>query len=318
MDAAVKFLREKNIIFITIICAAVFFVLNPRFLSEGNLTAISRQIVPVGLIVIGQFFVIVSGNIDLSMGMAAVLFSIALGVFYWLTGGIISGIVAVLALSILLGLINGSIVSKIKIPAFIVTLCTLFMATGLSGLIIPRGEMIFLKHPFFKFLGAAKLFGIYYSFIIMITLFLVIYVVYNHTRVGAYIIAIGNNEENAKLAGINVDRVKIGVFAFAGFCSGLAGMVLSSRMGFVQPGVDGTGILLDAITAIIIGGTLIQGGRGTVGGAFWGLLFIGIINNSLNMLNVPDVWHPVFKGIVIVAALGMNWVIWQSAQKTAY
>lgn len=314
MNHVGQFIRERNIIFVTIACCVIFYLISPRFLSLDNMSAISRQIVPIGFIALGQFFVVVSGNIDLSMGMASVLFAIVLGVFFGLTGGVGIGLLAVLAGSIALGVFNGVLVAKLKLPAFIVTLSTLFMATGLSGLIVPRRQ-IFLVGDFFKFIGAEKFMGLYVSFLFLVALFVLAYIVYNHTRWGSYVIAIGNSEENAKLAGINVDRVKIGIFTFSAFCSGVAGIMLTPRMGFVQPGLDGNGLLLDGIAAIIIGGTLILGGRGTIGGAFWGLLFIGIINNSLNLLNVEDVWHQVFKGLVILVALGVNWVLWQSQQK---
>ncbi|MEV8467514.1 ABC transporter permease [Fluviibacterium sp. DFM31] len=311
-------LREKNIIFVTLGLCLVFYLISPRFLSLDNMSAISRQIVPIGLIALGQFFVVVSGNIDLSMGMGSVLFAIVLGVFFGITGGVGVGIVAVIVASLALGYFNGTLVAKLKLPAFIVTLSTLFMAQGLSGLIIPRGQQIFLMGGFFKFIGAEKFMGLYWSFLFLVALFVLAYVVYNHTRWGAYVIAIGNSEENARLAGINVDRVKTGIFMFSALCSGFAGIILSSRMGFVQPGLDGNGLLLDGIAAIIIGGTLILGGRGTIGGAFWGVLFIGVINNALNLLNVEDVWHQVFKGAVILAALGANYVLWQSRQAEAH
>jgi ribose transport system permease protein/inositol transport system permease protein len=314
MTSAGRLLREKNIVFVTIACCLIFYIISPRFLSIDNMSAISRQIVPLGLIALGQFFVVVSANIDLSMGMGAVLWAIVLGVFFGLSGGVAVGIAAVIAGSLLLGYFNGVLVSKLKLPAFIVTLSTLFIATGLSGLIIPKGQQIFLMGDFFKFVGAEKFYGFYWSFLFLVLLFVIAYVVYNHTRIGAYIIAVGNSEENAKLAGINVDAVKTGVFMFSALCSGFAGLILSARMGFVQPGLDGNGLLLDGIAAVIIGGTLILGGRGTVGGTFWGVLFIGVINNSLNLLNVEDVWHQVFKGLVILLALGVNWVLWQSRQ----
>lgn len=313
-----KLLREKNIIFVTLALCIVFFVISPRFLSLDNMSAISRQIVPIGLIALGQFFVVVSGNIDLSMGMGSVLFAILLGVCFGITGGVAVGIIAVIVCSLALGCFNGLLVAKLKLPAFIVTLSMLFMAQGLSGLIIPRGQQIFLMGDFFRFVGAGKFMGLYWSFLFLVALYALAYVVYNHTRWGAYVIAIGNSEENAKLAGINVDRVKIGIFMFSALCSGFAGIILSARMGFVQPGLDGNGLLLDGIAAIIIGGTLILGGRGRIGGAFWGLLFIGVINNALNLLNVQDVWHQVFKGTVILAALGANWLLWQSRQQEAH
>ncbi|MDG4674939.1 ABC transporter permease [Shinella sp. 838] len=314
MNSFGRLLREKSIIFVTIGCCIAFALISPRFLSIDNVTAISRQIVPIGLIALGQFFVVVSGNIDLSMGMGSVFFAIVLGVIFGLSGGVGLGVVAVIICSLALGFFNGYLVAKLKLPAFITTLATLFIAQGLSGLIIPRGQQIFLVGDFFRVVGAGKFAGIYLSFLFLVLLFAAAYFVYNHTRWGSYVIAIGNNEQNAKLAGINTELVKIGIFMFSALCSGLAGIMLSTRMGFVQPGLDGNGLLLDGIAAIIIGGTLILGGRGTIGGAFWGLLFIGVINNALNLLNVEDVWHLVFKGLVILFALGINWIVWQSRQ----
>lgn len=129
--------------FVTLALCLIFFLVSPRFLSLDNISAISRQIVPTGLIALGQFFVVVSGNIDLSMGMASVFFSIVLGVFFGLTGGVAVGIAAVVVLSLAIGFFNGALVAKLKLPAFIVTLGMLFIATGLSGLIIPRGQQIF-------------------------------------------------------------------------------------------------------------------------------------------------------------------------------
>lgn len=313
-----RLVREHNIVFVTIACCLVFYLVSPRFLSLDNMSAISRQIVPIGLIALGQFFVVVSANIDLSLGMASVLFSIVLGVLFGLTGGVTVGIIAVIVCSLALGFINGALVARLKLPAFIVTLSTLFMAQGLSGLIIPPRQQIFLIGDFFRFVGAEKFLGFYVSFLFLLALFAAAWVVYNKTRWGAYVIAIGNSEENAKLAGINIARMKISIFMFSALCSGFAGLILSSRMGFVQPGLDGNGLLLDGIAAIIIGGTLILGGRGTIGGAFWGVLFIGIINNALNLLNVEDVWHLVFKGTVILAALGVNYWVWQSRQAEAH
>ncbi|MBF2759694.1 MAG: ABC transporter permease [Ectothiorhodospiraceae bacterium AqS1] len=318
MAAAVRdpwrFVRENNIVFVILAMCLIFYLISPRFLSLDNLSAISRQIVPIGLIALGQFFVVVSGNIDLSMGMGSVLFAIVLGVFFGITGGVAIGLCMVIVCSLAMGFFNGVLVAKLGLPAFIVTLSTLFMAQGLSGLIVPRRQ-IFLMGDFFRFVGAEKFLGVYISFLFLAALFALAYIVYNFTKIGAYIVAVGNSEEKAKLAGIDVVRVKIGVFMFSALCSGFAGIMLTPRMGFVQPGLDGNGLLLDGIAAIIIGGTLILGGRGTVGGALLGLLFIGIVNNALNLLNVEDVWHQVFKGLVILVALGANWILWQSRQK---
>ena len=210
-----RLFRENNIIFVTLALCLIFYLISPRFLSIDNMSAISRQIVPFGLIALGQFFVVVSGNIDLSMGMGSVLFAIVLGVFFGMTDGVSAGIAAVIVGSLALGFFNGVLVAKLRMPAFIVTLSTLFVAQGLSGLIVPRRQ-IFLMGDFFRFVGAEKFLGFYWSFLFLVALFGLAYVVYNHTRWGAYVVAIGNSEENAKLAGINVDRVKIGIFMFSG------------------------------------------------------------------------------------------------------
>jgi ribose/xylose/arabinose/galactoside ABC-type transport system permease subunit len=306
-----RLLREKNVVVVLAAAAVVLVLLEPRFLTVENLDAISRQIIPVGLLALGQFFVIVSANIDLSLGYAAVLWAIVIGVLFGATGGVLIGLIAVLVLSILFGATQGVITAKLKLPAFIVTLGGLFVARGLGGLIIPR-EQIFLTDPFFKWVAGQEIFGISASFLIMVALYGAAYLAYNHMSVGAYIVAIGNNEENTRLAGVNVDAVKVGLFAFAGFCAGLSGLVLSGRMGFVQPGIDGNGLLLDAIAAIVIGGTDIRGGRGTVTGTLLGVVFIGVLNNSLNLLNIEDVWQLVYKGVVILAALLINWLLWES------
>ena len=165
---------------------------------------------------------------------------------------------------------------------------------------------------FFSWVGGQQYFGLYAVFIIMLAFYAGAWIVFNKTAIGGYILGIGNNEENTRLAGVNTDLVKIGVFAFAGFCAGLAGIVIAPKMGFVQPGIDGNVLLLDAIAAIVIGGANINGGRGTVTGTLMGVLFIGILNNSMSLLNIENVWQLVYKGVVILAALVINWLLWES------
>lgn len=315
--SVLRLLREKNIAVVLVVASFVFYLIEPRFATLDNLNAISRQVVPLGLIALGQLFIIVSANIDLSLGYGSVMWAIVIGVFFGATGGVFWGVLAVLVLAPLFGAAQGALVAKLKLPAFIVTLAGLFIARGLGGLIIPRRQ-IFLTDPFFSFVGGQRYFGIYASFLGMLILFGLAYVVYNHMKVGAYIVSMGNNEENTRLAGINVDAVKIGIFAFAGLCSGFAGFALSARMGFVQPGLDGNGLLLDAIAALVIGGTDILGGRGTVGGTFMGVLFIGLMNNSLRLLNIEDVWQLVYKGVVILVALTINYLLWESRHEATY
>ena len=306
-----RFIREKNIAVILIVAAILLAIAEPRFLSVDNLNAISRQIVPVGFIALGQFFVITSANIDLSLGYASTLWAIVLGVIWGLGYPIWLALVVVVIGSILFGATSGTLVAKLKLPAFIVTLGGLFIARGLGGLVIPR-QQIFLIGDFFAWVGGQQYFGLYAAFIIMIAAYALAWIVFNKTIVGGYILGIGNNEENTRLAGINTSIVKIGVFAFAGLCAGMAGIVIAPKMGFVQPGIDGNVLLLDAIAAIVIGGANINGGRGTVTGTLMGVLFIGILNNSMSLLNIDSVWQLVYKGVVILGALVINWLLWES------
>jgi ribose/xylose/arabinose/galactoside ABC-type transport system permease subunit len=306
-----RFVREKNIAVILVAAVIILAILEPRFLSIENLSAISRQVVPVGFIALGQFFVITSANIDLSLGYASTLWAIVLGVLWGVGYGIWVGLLVVFVGSIIFGAASGTLVAKLKLPAFIVTLGGLFIARGLGGLVIPR-QQIFLIDDFFAWVGGQQYFGFYAVFLIMLAFYAAAWIVYNRTAIGGYVLGIGNSEENTRLAGVNVDLVKIGVFAFAGFCAGLAGIVIAPKMGFVQPGIDGNGLLLDAIAAIVIGGANINGGRGTVTGTLMGVLFIGVLNNSMSLLNIEDVWQLVYKGVVILAALVINWLLWES------
>lgn len=316
-SSAIQLMREKNIAIVLVVAAIILALLEPRFLTVDNFSAITRQIVPVGLIALGQFFVIVSANIDLSLGYQAVLWAIVLGVVFGTTDSIALALVVVVIGSLAFGIANGALVAKLKLPAFIVTLGGLFIARGLGGLVIPR-QQIFLLDDFFSWIGGQQYLGFYAIFIIMVALYALAWIVHNHTSIGGYILGIGNNEENTRLAGINTTAVKIGVFAFAAFCAGLAGVTLTSRMGYVQPGIDGNVFLLDAIAAIVIGGASINGGRGTVTGTFMGVLFIGMLNNSMNLLNIEDIWQLVYKGVVILAALVINWLLWERRNEESF
>ena len=316
VTSASRFVRERNIAIILVVAVIILTVLEPRFLTLDNLNAISRQIVPVGFIALGQFFVITSANIDLSLGYASTLWAIVLGVLWGIGYGIAVGLAVVFIGSILFGAASGTLVAKLKLPAFIVTLGGLFIARGLGGLVIPR-QQIFLIDDFFAWVGGQQYLGFYAVFLIMLAFYAGAWIVFNKTAIGGYILGIGNNEENTRLAGVNVDWVKIGVFAFAGFCAAMAGIVIAPKMGFVQPGIDGNVLLLDAIAAIVIGGANINGGRGTVTGTLMGVLFIGILNNSMSLLNIENVWQLVYKGVVILAALVINWLLWESRNEEA-
>ena len=299
------------LIFIVMVVAAS--ILSPAFLSPINLINIVRQMSVVGLIALGVTGVIVSAGIDLSSGSvvgltAVVAASLAQSSdssapFY--PGLHLPFIVPVLAACLvgaLVGLINGSLVAKTGIPPFIATLGTYTSIRGLA-LLYTGGRPISDLTDAYDFIGQGDVLGVPVPIIILVIMALITHVLYAHTKFGKYIYAIGGNEQAARVSGIDAARYKMLIYVYAGFLAGLAGLVVSARIGSGQPGL-GVGYELDAIAAAVIGGTsLSAGGIGTVAGTIIGALIIGVLNNILDLMNVSAYWQQIIKGCIIVGAV---------------
>ena len=212
-------------------------------------------------------------------------------------------IVAVLAACVvgaLVGLINGSLVAKTRIPPFIATLGTFTAIRGLA-LLYTGGRPISDLTDSYNFIGQGAVLGV--PIIILVIMAVVTHILYAHTKFGKYIYAIGGNEQAARVSGIDADKYKMLIYVYASFLAGLAGVVVSSRIGSGQPGL-GVGYELDAIAAAVIGGTsLSAGGIGTVAGTIIGALIIGVLNNILDLMNVSAYWQQIIKGCIIVGAV---------------
>ena len=299
------------LIFAVMVVAAS--IMSPAFLSSINLINIVRQMSVVGLIALGVTGVIVSAGIDLSSGSvvgltAVVAASLAQDPEYstpFFPGVHVPLIIAVLAacaVGALVGLINGSLVAKTRIPPFIATLGTFTAIRGLA-LLYTGGRPISDLTDSYNFIGQGAVLGVPVPIIILVIMAVVTHILYAHTKFGKYIYAIGGNEQAARVSGIDAEKYKMLIYVYASFLAGLAGVVVSSRIGSGQPGL-GVGYELDAIAAAVIGGTsLSAGGIGTVAGTIVGALIIGVLNNILDLMNVSAYWQQIIKGCIIVGAV---------------
>lgn len=296
------YISKYQIHLIFIIMVIILSVMTPAFLRPQNLINVIRQISIVGIISIGMTFIIISGGIDLSAGAIVALVSVAAAIFG--QQGKYSVIVTILvacSIGIICGLINGVLIAKTKIAPFIATLGVMSVARGIA-LLISNGEPIDNLSKGFEFLGS----GYILIFPVPIVIFTIIIVMgtalLNNMKFGKYIYGIGGNEKAASICGINVAKYKIYIYTLEGLLCGIAGLILTARIS-AGSGTVGVGYEMDAITAVVIGGTSMSGGIGKLGGTLVGVLIIGVLNNGLDLLHVSPYWQQILKGIIIVVAV---------------
>ncbi len=275
-------------------------LLSDRFLSVPNLLNILRQVAIVGILAIGMTFVILTKGIDLSVGS---LLGISVVIYAGLleNHGMAVAIPAGLAAATLAGLVNGIGVSLARIPPFIMTLGMLSFARGLAFIYTGGTPIPILNEDFYS-LGNGYVAGIPIPSLILLAVLAVSAVVLSLTVFGRSVYAIGSNEEAARLSGVPVNTYKIAVYAISGLVSGLAGLVYASQLSIGTP-IAGQGYELDAIAAVVVGGTSLFGGKGTVAGTFIGTLIIGVLANILNLTGVDPYVQQLFKGALIVIAV---------------
>ncbi len=296
------FLSKYGIYFAFLLLTCILAIISPPFLTTSNIINILRQISVNGIIAVGMTLVIITAGIDLSAGSIVAL-SAVIAASYAHSGtyplivplalGVISGLAC--------GLINGVLIAKKRLAPFIVTLGMMTAARGM-GLVYTSGRPVINLSDSYDKIGGGYFWGIPIPVIIFLAVVLCGIFILHYTRFGRYIFAVGGNKFAAKVSGINTDRIIISVYAITGALSGLAGIVLSSRVMSASP-ATGQGYELDAIAAVVIGGTSLSGGVGTIAGTVAGALIIGVMNNGLDMLNVSSYWQLVVKGLIIVLAV---------------
>jgi inositol transport system permease protein len=288
-----------------------FSLLSEGFFTTRNIFNIIRQISFMGLIAIGVTMVILTGGIDLGSGsvlaLAAVLATSLAQLpesatlkYAGLSVPIGVPVLVALLIGALTGWVNGALIARFRIPPFIATLGMMTVARGFA--LIYSNKPLSQLTPEYNFIGQGAIAGVPFPVIVLLVVAVLTHIMLNNTRFGRYIYALGGNEQAARISGVNIDRVKIGVYTLAGLLSGLAGLVVSSRVGSGQPG-QGVGIELDAIAAAVIGGTSLSGGIGTIWGTIVGALIIGVLDNGLILLNVDQYWITIVKGTIIVVAV---------------
>lgn len=289
-----------------IVLFVVIAVMNDRFVSPSNLSNLLRQVSINALISFGMTFVILTGGIDLSVGSILALSSALLASM--ISSGMNPEVAIVFSalIGLGLGIINGVIIAYGKVAPFIATLATMTIYRG-ATLVYTNGNPIsgLSDETFFIGLGQGDVGGLPIPAIIMMIAFFILYFVLTKTPLGRQTYAVGGNEKVSYIAGIKIDRVKIVAYAITGLLCALAGAVLTSRLNSAQP-TAGTGYELDAIAAVVLGGTSLAGGKGRITGTLIGALIIGTLNNGLNILNVSSFYQQVVKGIVILLAVLMD------------
>lgn len=298
-----------------IIAFAIFFIilsfLSPAFFTVRNLHNIIDQSVSVGIISCAMTLAIISGNFDLSAG-AIYAFCGSLAAIVAASGHVELGFALALLAGFLLGLLNGVIITTLRVHSFIATLATGMVFQGLA-LLITDGRLIIVREASFTVLGQQSFMGIRYPIFIFIAWLALTWILLAKTRFGRAIYSIGGNAEAARLSGIRVDLVKIMVFGLTGLSAALAGIIAVSRISQGQADM-GSLIELESIARVVIGGTSIMGGEGTVWGTFFGVLLMRVIGNGFNILNISPFYQRVFEGAVILFAVGLDTIIRRKKQ----
>lgn len=295
-------LLKNNTLIIFLLLLIGSSLVSDSFLSGNNLQNLLRQVAPIGLVSIGMFLVILTGGIDLSVGSILAFIGVAFAILSYEVY-FAAAIAIVLLLGIGIGAISGYLVAYQRMAPFIATLALMTIVRG-AGFLASKGAPISVgEHSAaIMYLGTGSIFGIPVSALLFFGLFIAVFVLLKYHVVGRHFIAIGSNEEAVRLSGISVERTKCLVYIISGFLTALAALMVVGRTGVGSPNI-GIGMELDAIAAVVIGGTSLAGGRGSVFFTLLGVFILGMIGNIMNLLDVTAYLQQLIKGIIIILAV---------------
>jgi ribose transport system permease protein len=297
---------KKNVPFVILVLLVILFsFIAPNFMSFGNLRTLIRQISFAGISAVGLMFVMISGGIDLSIGSQIVFSNVLLAIMMvdWKLPPAVA-IPLILLFGTSLGAINGLLCIKLKIPPLIITLGTAAIFKGL-GYIINQSRNIMGFPDSFRWFGQGYVWGIPVPVIVLVIVALLGSFILTKTYFGRQIFALGGNEEAARLAGVNTDRMKVFLFMICGFASAITTVLLLSRV-FAGQTITGQGLEFDCLTAALLGGVSFKGGEGNVFGLMVGMLIIGVLNNAMQLATFPDFSQTVVKGAVLLIAVAFD------------
>ena len=283
----------------------IFSSLSPNFFSLANLENVTKQLAVVGVVSIGMTIVLIAGGVDLSVGSVAALSGVVTSLL-WIEAGIPLGISTLLGLlsGTLVGFLNGFMVTFMKINPLITTLGTFSIVRGLA-FVLSEGQTNQLNNEAFKFLGRGEVYGVSFSLILMIVLYIAFFVLLRHTQFGRNLYAIGGSPEASRLAGIPVTRHLLIAYTLCGTLAGLGGLIISSQLASSAPRAA-TGLEFTVITAVILGGTSLAGGKGTLIGTLVGVVILRTLNNGLTITEVPSWYQDVASGAALIIAVGFD------------
>lgn len=310
-NGIVRYFKDNIGIIIALLVMCIFLVVFPTtratFLTPKNVFNILRQNASNLFLATGMTMVIILGGIELSVGSVIALSGVvAAGCVINFGLPEIVGFLAAIGVGALVGMFNGFVICKTDIPPFIVTLASMNITKGIA-LVLTGGSPIRCMTDTFKFPGAGYVGPVPTPVILMIIVFIIAAFMINRTQLGRHIYAVGGNAQAAKFSGINVQKVKFIVYTYTGIMSGIAGLVVASRLYSGQP-TAGDGAEMDAIAAVVVGGTSMSGGSGRLGGTLIGVLIIGVLNNGLNLMGVDSNWQYIVKGFVILLAVYVDFI----------
>jgi ribose transport system permease protein len=303
--------RQKLLAFASLLVLMIFFsIASPNFLQADNIVSILQSTAVNGVLAVACTFVIITGGIDLSVGTLMTFCAVMAGVFLTFLGlPLYAGIVAAIFFGALCGFTSGVLIAKLKIPPFIATLGMMMLLKGLSLVISGTKPIYFNDTPEFSAISQDSLIGFFIpaapipnAVLILFLVAVTASIVLNRTLLGRYTFALGSNEEAVRLSGVNVAFWKIVVYSLNGAICGIAGLLIASRLNSAQPAL-GQGYELDAIAAVVIGGTSLSGGTGTILGTIIGAFIMSVLINGLRIMSVAQEWQTVVTGVIIILAV---------------
>lgn len=301
---------QQTLAFGSLIALVVFFSFaSSSFLQWSNIIGILLSTAVIGILALGATFVIITSGIDLSVGTVMTLSSVITGVVIVNAGlPIVVGIGAGIATGAFCGFLCGIAITKLKIPPFIATLAMMMIAKGLALVISGAAPIYFTDYKMFTKIALGSIIpgvNIPNAVLVFFIAAIIGAVILSKTILGRYNFAIGSNEEATKLSGVNVDFWKVSIYSLAGAFTGIAGVIMASRLNSAQPAL-GQGYELEAIAAVVIGGTSLSGGKGTIVGTVIGALIMSVLTNGLRIMSIPQEWQTVVVGLVIILAVYMD------------
>lgn len=289
---------------VVFVIVGVMSILSPVFMTSKNVTNIFRQISINGIIAVGMTFVILLGDIDLSVGAIVGVVSVICGNL--LEQGMNWFVVCLIALgvAILFGIFNGTLVAYLSFQPFVATLATVTIGRGVA-LAYSDGRPYIISNASFKSIGQGYVGKVPIPVIILVVVCIIGFAILNYTTFGRYFFAVGGNKNAARLSGVKTKRVEMSAYIISAICASIVGMILSARISSGQPN-SGTGYELDAIAAVAIGGTSMNGGVGSLTGTVLGFILIGLLSNSMNLLNINSFYQQIVKGALIIIAVFLD------------